>query len=315
MIGFLTLQTETPTATSTLAAPIQEVVDTVSGEVEQTTNVLSKLFHPLLEKLPSLVFALLLFGLGIVLVRQMMRIIRRAFERSNMDRIMASFLRSVIKIILYVLLVVITLSVLDVPMDSIVAVIASAGVGVALALKDSLSNLAGGFIILFSKPLKEGDRVDINGSVGKVEAISILYTRMVTPDNTTIYIPNGVVASGKIINYTDKEMRRVDLSFGISYQDDIDKARSILLTEANQAPEALHEPMAEVFVSGHADSAVTLRLQVWTKSENYWPLYYRLLENVKKAFDNKGISIPYPQMDVHVANETNPLSDSENDRK
>lgn len=315
MIGFLTLQTETPTATSTLAAPIQEVVDTVSGEVEQTTNVLSKLFHPLLEKLPSLVFALLLFGLGIVLVRQMMRIIRRAFERSNMDRIMASFLRSVIKIILYVLLVVITLSVLDVPMDSIVAVIASAGVGVALALKDSLSNLAGGFIILFSKPLKEGDRVDINGSVGKVEAISILYTRMVTPDNTTIYIPNGVVASGKIINYTDKEMRRVDLSFGISYQDDIDKARSILLTEANQAPEALHEPMAEVFVSGHADSAVTLRLQVWTKSENYWPLYYRLLENVKKAFDNKGISIPYPQMDVHVANETNPLSDSESDRK
>ncbi len=301
MYKFLTLQaTDTATSTTELAAPIQEVVDTVSSEVEQTTSVLSKIFHPLLEKLPSLIFALAIFGLGMLLVKQIMRIIRRTFEHSNMDRIMASFLRSVIKIVLYMLLAVITLSILDVPMDSIVAVIASAGVGVALALKDSLSNLAGGFIILFSKPLKEGDVVEINGSTGKIESISILYTRMVTPDNTTVYIPNGVVASGKIVNFTDKELRRVDLFFGISYHDDIDKARAILIDEVHKAPEALEDPPVEVFVSGHEANAITLRLHVWTKSENYWPLYYRLMENVKKAFDNKGVSIPYPQVDIHI---------------
>lgn len=189
-------------------------------------------------------------------------------------------------------------------MDSIVAVIASAGVAVGLALKDSLSNLAGGFIILFSKPLKEGDTIEADGVTGKVEAITILYTRIVTADNKTVFIPNGVVASGKIINYTDKDTRRVDLNFGISYEDDIDAARKVLLEQVQAAPEALAEPEAKVVVFSHDDSAVVLQLQVWTKSENYWQLHYRLLEDVKKAFDSHGISIPYPQMDVHMPEET-----------
>ncbi len=303
MHGDLTLEVHAATDT-TQADSIQNVVDTVSNEVEQTTNVLSKMIQPILEKLPSLIFALILFGLGMILIRQIMRLIHRGFQRSNMDSIMASFLRSVIRIVLYVFLIVITMSILGVPMDSIVAVIASAGVAVALALKDSLSNLAGGFIILFSKPLKEGDTVEINGSKGTIEAISILYTRMVTPDNTTVYIPNGVVASGKIINYTDKELRRVDLFFGISYGDDIDAARTVLLDVAHHAPEALTEPEAQVFVSSHEESAVALKLQVWTKSENYWVLYYRLLEEGKKAFDRNGISIPYPQVELHLPEKT-----------
>lgn len=281
-------------------APVQNVVETVSQEVEQTTNILAKIFQPLLDKLPSLIFAVLFLMIGLFLVKQVMRILRRAFDRSNMDGIMASFIRSIIKIVLYMLLIVIALSILDVPMDSIVAVIASAGVAIGLALKDSLSNLAGGFIILFSKPMKEGDTIEVDGMIGKVEAISILYTRLVTPDNKAVYIPNGVVASDKIINYTSKELRRVDLFFGISYEDDIDAARVVLLEQVKNAPEALSDPAPEVFVSSHDESAVTLRLQVWTKSENYWPLYYRLMESVKKAFDQKGISIPYPQVDVHV---------------
>lgn len=291
------IQTHTGVVTAT--EPIQNVMNTVSEEVEQTTNILSKLFQPLLTKLPSLIFALLFFALGFFLIKQIMRIIRRGFRRSNMDGIMASFLRSVIQIILYSLLAVIVLSILDVPMDSIVAIIASAGVGVALALKDSLSNLAGGFIILFSKPLKEGDTVEINGTMGKVEAISILYTRMVTPDNTTVYIPNGLVASGKIINYTTKELRRIDMLFAISYSDEIESARKIILDTVGSAPESVAEPEPMVFVSGHEDAAVILKLQVWTKSENYWPLYYRLMEQVKLAFDRQNISIPYPQLDIH----------------
>ena len=243
------------------------MADTVSGEVEQATSILSRIFTPFLNGLPSLIFALIFLLIGLFLVKQIMRIVRHAFERANMDRIMSSFLRSVIKIVLYIILFVIVLSLLDVPMDSIVAVIASAGVAVALALKDSLSNLAGGFIVLFSKPLKAGDTVEINGTVGKVEAINILYTRIITPDNTAVYVPNGVVAGNKIINYTDKERRRVDLLFGISYEDDIDHARQVMLQVCEKAPEALQDPVPEVFVSAHDDSAVTLRLQVWVKSE------------------------------------------------
>lgn len=123
---------------------------------------------------------------------------------------------------------------------------------------------------MFSKPLKEGDTIEADGVTGKVEAITILYTRIVTADNKTVFIPNGVVASGKIINYTDKDTRRVDLNFGISYEDDIDAARKVLLEQVQAAPEALAEPEAKVVVFSHDDSAVVLQLQVWTKSENYW---------------------------------------------
>lgn len=295
------IATPVATATTEFVAPVQNVVDAVSEDVEQTTSILSNLFKPFLDKLPSIIFALIFVMIGYFLSKQILRIVRRAFERSGMDQIMASFVRSVIKIILYILLLVIALSILDVPMDSIVAVIASAGVAVGLALKDSLANLAGGFIILFSKPLKAGDMVEVNGTMGKVEAINILYTRMVTPDNTTVYIPNGVVAGNKIVNYTDKPLRRVDLLFGISYENDIDVARQILLEQVKNAPEALEDPVPEVFVSSHDESAVTLRLQVWAKSEAYWPLHYRLLESVKKAFDEKGVSIPYPQVEIHNA--------------
>ena len=217
---------DTATGTTDLVPSVQDVVDTMGEEVKQTSSILSKIFQPILDKLPSLIFAVLFLLIGMFLIKQIMRILKRAFNRSNMDGIMSSFIRSVAKIILYVLLIVIALSILDVPMDSIVAVIASAGVAIGLALKDSLSNLAGGFIILFSKPLKEGDTIEADGVMGKVEAITILYTRIVTVDNKTVFIPNGVVASGKIINYTDKETRRVDLNFGISYEDDIDAARA-----------------------------------------------------------------------------------------
>lgn len=287
-----------------VATGVQNVVETVSSEVKQTTTILSSIFQPIVSVLPSILFALAFFLVGMFFIKQLMRIVRRTLDKSNMDGIMASFICSIIKIALYVLLSVIVLSLLDVPMDSIVAVIASMGVAISLALKDSLSNLAGGFIVLFSKPLKEGDTIEVNGTVGKVESISILYTRMVTADNTTVYIPNGVISSEKIINYTTKDIRRVDLSFGIAYENDIDKAREIILDEIKSTPEAFLDPEPKVYVVAYEDSAITLQMQVWTKSENYWPIHYRLLETVKKAFDRNDISIPYPQVDIHVAPET-----------
>lgn len=192
----VTLAAEAAETTETKET-MSNMVETVTDNVEQTTSILSSLFQPILDKLPTVLFALIFFVLGVFAVKQLMRVLKRVFDRSKMDGIVASFVHSIVKIILYALLTVIVLSLLDVPMDSIVAVIASAGVAVGLALKDSLANLAGGFIILSSKPMKEGDTVEIDGKIGKIEAISILYTHMVTFDNTTICIPNGVVSGKK----------------------------------------------------------------------------------------------------------------------
>ena len=171
---------------------------------------------------------------------------------------------------------------------------------VALALKDSLANVAGGFIISFAKPIKAGDIVEIEGSKGKVESVGMLYTKIVTKDNVSVYIPNGKVSSDKIINYTDKEKRRVDIEFCISYDDDIDLAKKTLNSTALSIEEVLKEPAPEVDVTAQADSSIELTLRVWVDTDNYWKVYYTLIENVKKEFDKKGISIPYPQIDLHM---------------
>ena len=221
-------------------------------------------------------------------------------KRSNLDRIAVGFIRSVIQIILYAILAVIVLSILDVPMDSIVAVIASAGVAVALALKDSLSNLAGGFILLFSKPVKQGDTVQIDGTIGKVEQIDILYTKIVTADNTVAFIPNGKVTAAKIINYTEKETRRVELNLGISYESDLETARKIILETVAKHPLTLKEPVPDVVVKNQGSDAIELLLRVWCNSTDYWTVYYDLMEQTKQALDENGIEIPYHKVDVHV---------------
>ncbi len=313
---FISLLANTTTLTETnVTTTIDEdstlpaALEVVSEELDETGSILSQIFSPIYNNIPRILFTLVIFVVGVILVRQIMRVLIRALNRSKMDGIMASFIRSIVHIALYVLLVIIALSLLGVSMTSIVAVIASVGVTIGLALQDSLSNLAGGFIILFSKPIKEGDTVEVNGTLGQVEGISILYTRMVTPENIEVHIPNGVVAGEKIINYTAKETRRVDLKFGIAYDNDIDKARRVLLETVQKQPESLPEPEPVVLVSAHDESAVTLTLRVWTKNKNYWTLYYALLEAVKKAFDANDISIPYPQMDVHVTD--SPLKKSD----
>lgn len=283
-----------------VASGVQDVVDSVSQNVAESTSSLNDLLDPFVSRLPALVFALVCFLIGMFAARVFLRLLRRGFERSKMDAVVASFVLSIIKIVVYVLLAVILLSMLDVPMTSIIAVIASAGVAVGLAIQDSLSNVAGGFIVLVSKPFKAGDYVEINGTAGTVEAITILYTHLATPDNATVHIPNGVVAGGKIINYTEKGTRRLDLSFGISYMDNVEKARILILKEVRKSTQALHEPEPLVVVLSHDESAVILQLQVWVRAADYLALQYRLMEGVKTAFDQNHITIPFPQVDIHV---------------
>ncbi len=284
---------------ATSASGSEDIADIMSEEVEAATSIFNQLLAPIRDAVPTIILAAIFAIIGFVFIKVLMRFIGHALNRTEMDGIAVGFLRSIIRIVLYVLLAVILLSVLHVPMDSIVAVIVSSSMAVALALKDSLANVAGGFILLCAKPVKAGDTVELDGSKGNVESVGILYTKIVTSDNVAVYIPNGNVSSSKIINYTQKETRRVTLKFNISYNSDLDLAKLTLLNAAAAFDEIFTEPAPAVQVSAHLDSSVELQLSVWVKTSDYWPVYHGLLEQVKKDFDAAGIEIPYAQLDVH----------------
>ena len=234
-----------------------------------------------------------------IVAKLLQKAVKRGMKRSNIDDTAIGFFQSLIRVILYTVLIVICLSILKVPMSSIVAVIGAAGLAIGLALQNSLSNLAGGFIILFSKPFKAGDYIETSGVSGTVESVGILYTRIITPDNKTVYIPNGTISASVISNYTEKKLRRLDLEFSISYESDFDKARNLIRQTINESEIALKEPEPLVRMGRQDDSAIIIFTYVWVDSSNYWELRYTLLENVKKQFDANGISIPFPQVDVH----------------
>ena len=278
---------------------IDKTIDETEAVVEQTTSFFSGIIHKIQDAIPTLLVAVVVFFIGVLLAKLLQKMIKRGMRRSNIDETAIGFFQSLIRVILYTVLIVICLSILNVPMSSIVAVIGAAGLAIGLALQNSLSNLAGGFIILFSKPFKAGDFIETSGVSGTVESVGILYTRIITVDNKTIYIPNGTVSGSVISNYTEKKLRRLDLEFSISYASDFDKARSLIL-QAIQAEEiALKEPAPLVRMGRQDDSAVVVFTYVWVDSSNYWELRYTLLENVKKQFDANGISIPFPQLDLH----------------
>lgn len=285
----------------TVTTETDGLVESVGEEVEKASSILSAVFTPIKNALPSLVVAIIIAIIGFALIKYLLRLIGHGLERSSMGHIAAGFLRSVLRIVLFAILAVIVLSVLNVPMDSIVAIIASAGVAVGLALKDSLSNIAGGFILLFAKPVKEGDIVEVEGAKGTVEQIDILYTKIVMSDNTVAFIPNGKVSTAKIVNYTEKETRRVELTLGIAYEADLNKARSVILEVVDRHPLTLADPVPTVSVSCHGESCVELLLRVWCKSTDYWTVYYDMLEQSKQAFDQHQIEIPYRKMELHLS--------------
>ena len=187
-------------------------------------------------------------------------------------------------------------------MTSIIAVLSAAGLAVGLALQNSLSNLAGGFIILFSKPFKAGDFVETNSASGTVESISILYTKILTDDNKTIYIPNGNVADSQIINYSEQNKRRVDMEFSISYSDDINRAKELILDLAQKHDLILNEPDPPFVRLGvQAEDSLQIIVRVWTATENYSKVKFDFVEMVNKAFNENNITIPFRQLDIHIS--------------
>ncbi len=246
--------------------------------------------------------------LGVWLLFKITNLVSRKIEKrltsnERVDNTVVSFLvpmlRKVIKFFVFLMFV----GFIGIETTSVVAAITSAGLGVGLALQGALSNLAGGFIILFMRPFKVGDYITTCGESGTVESIQIFYTTLVTPDNRVIMVPNGKVADSSITNVSTKSTRRMDLTFSIAYESDFVKAKELILKCIEKTGLALTEP-SEPFVniSSHGSSSIDIATRVWVNSGDYWTLHFKLLEDVKVAFDSNGIEIPYSKVDVNLFN-------------
>lgn len=248
--------------------------------------------------------AVVVFFIGVQLIKLIRRILRKSFERRNVDVGVSRFLDSLIKAVLYILLLFMIASSFGLDATSVVALVGSAGVAIGLAVQGSLSNFAGGVLILLLKPFKIGDYIrDAAGNEGTVEEVQLFYTRLITPDRHIVIVPNGTLANSNILNMSTTEDRRLDLRIGISYDADIRRAREVLLAVMNADQGVSQEQEKQVFVEELADSGVILFMRCYSRNELYWETKWRLLEAAKYALDEAGISIPYPQVDVHVRKE------------
>ncbi|MEM7363936.1 MAG: mechanosensitive ion channel domain-containing protein [Pseudomonadota bacterium] len=249
---------------------------------------------------PKLILAILTLIIGLWIISAVVRGLAASFERSQMEETLRNFLESLISIGLKALLLISVASMVGIETTSFIAVLGAAGLAIGLALQGSLANFAGGVLILIFRPYKVGDVIDAAGYLGSVRGIEIFNTIMTTPDNKTIIIPNGAISSGAIVNYSTQDTRRVDIEFGIGYGDDIKKAKDILAGLIAADERILDDPEPMIAVSSLGDSAVNIVTRSWVQSADYWGVYFDLMENAKLAFDEQGVSIPFPQTDVHL---------------
>lgn len=248
----------------------------------------------------KLLLALLTLIVGLWLIGKLTKSLNKLFKARDFDQTLQSFLSSLLGITLKALLLVSVISMVGVQMTSFIAILGAAGLAVGMALSGTMQNFAGGVMLLIFKPIKVGDYIEAQGHAGTVKEIQIFNTILNTPDKKTIIIPNGGLSTGSMINYSTEPVRRLDWTFGISYNDSIDKAREIIMEILN-AEERIHQdPAPFVGLVNLGDNSVDLVTRVWVDAANYWPLFFEINEKVKKAFDAKGISIPFPQRDVHI---------------
>lgn len=263
-------------------------------------NIVNEVYQYLVQKAPQILMAIVVFAAGMVVVYFLNRLTKKALARSRIDQAIVRFIEPVVKIGLYIIVGIIALSVAGFPTTSLVAAFGAVGLAVSLAVKDSLANMASGLLLLASKPFKIGDVVEADGVTGTVKEISILYTQINTFDNRVVYIPNGQIADEQIINISREGERRLDLTFGISYKDDVERAKALIKSAVDAHKDALKTPEPIIRLCELGDSAVKISCYVWVESSNLINLKFDLLEQVKQLFDENGISIPYPQLDVHL---------------
>lgn len=248
----------------------------------------------------NITMAIVVFVVGRMVAGFIVRLVNKIMKRSGMDEILVNFISSILNAILLLFVIVAALDQLNVNTTSLIALMGAAGLAVGLALQNSLQNFAAGVMLIIFRPFKAGDFVEAGGTMGVIENISIFSTMMKTPDNREVIIPNGSIYGGNITNFSSLPTRRVDLMFGIGYDDDIRKAKELLTKLVFEDERVLKDPAPQIVVGELGDSSVNFHVRPWVKSSDYWDLYFDLTEKVKLAFDEAGISIPYPQMDVHL---------------
>jgi len=272
--------------------------------MEEEFIALEQLTETALELLmtygPKLILAFLVLIFGLWFIKGILKVMDAAMDRAKVEPTLQKFLMSFTSVGFKVILLVIFASMIGVETASLIAMLGAAGLAVGLALQGSLSNFAGGVLILLFKPFKVGDVVEAEGNVGVVREIQIFNTVVMTLDNKKVVIPNAILSNGVVKNLSSEPTRRVDITFGISYDDDIQKAKQVLKNVISSKQEILSIPAPEVYVSAHADSSINILTRSWVNNEDYWQVYFYLMEEVKLAFDREGISIPFPQRDVHM---------------
>jgi len=248
----------------------------------------------------KILFALLIFFIGQLVAKTISRIVGKLMGHTKLDKILLEFIQSLINALIMVFVIIAALDQLGVNTNSVIAVLGAAGLAVGLALQGSLQNFAAGFMLLIFRPFKDGDFVEAAGTSGVVDKIGIFSTTLHTGDNKQVIIPNGAIYSGNIINYSSLGTRRIDMIFGIGYGDDMKKARDIIAQVIAADERVLKEPEPLIAVGELGSSSVNFYVRPWVNASDFWPVKFALTENIKTAFDAQGISIPFPQMDVHL---------------
>ena len=268
--------------------------------LKKTIDYLSGHLPGFAELIVKIVICALIYVIGKKLIAKLVRVVRAMLDKSHVSPGAATFVVSMLKIILYLTLILGIAMQFGLKESSVAALVASGGVAIGLALQGGLSNLAGGFLILLFQPFQIGDYILTQGQEGTVQKIEILYTTLHTIDNRKVIVPNGNLANNVIVNVTAADRRKLEITVGISYEDSIQTAKAVLQRLLTEHPLVLHDQEAQVFVAELGESSVVLGVRCWVKTDQYFPVLWQLNEQIKEAFDEAGIHIPYPQMDVHM---------------
>lgn len=249
----------------------------------------------------SILLALTVYLIGRTVIKFVNKVLSKMLQHRSVDATLQTFLKSFVNILLTILLVITVVSTLGINTTSITALLASVGVAVGMALSGNLQNLAGGLIILLFKPFRVGDFIESAGTLGKVEEIQIFHTILLTVDNRRVYLPNGSLSNSVVVNYFQENRRRIDLTIGIEYGEDVEKARRIILNILAANARVMQTPAPVVHLSSLAESSVELLARFWVGNEDYWDAYYSVNEAIYNSFNSEGINFPYPQLTVHQA--------------
>ena len=267
-----------------------------------TDQILNQLTEIIINYGPKLIGAIIVWIIGSWIINALTRGFVKMLEKRQTDDTLKPFLKSIASIALKTMLVISVLAMLGIEMTSFIAILGAAGLAVGLALSGTLQNFAGGVMLLIFKPFKVGDVIEAQGFIGRVSAIQIFNTILKTGDNKTIILPNGGLSTSSMTNYSTEDKRRVDWTFGIAYGDSASKAEQVIKKLCDEDNRILQDPAVFIAISELADSSVNFVVRVWVKAEDYWGVFFDMNKKVYEVFDKEGLSIPFPQMDVHVHN-------------